>query len=212
MKRQRDRAEASIGSDQTSSSAQRQSSILPRASLRAQDRSRGAPAQTQAQANKTLQTQDQPPKSKHPKAKPATLHGTQRQRDRAEASIGSDQTSSSAQRQSSILPQASLRAQDRSRGTPAQTRAQAPKTLQTQDQPPKSKHPKAKPCDTPWHQAAAGSGWSKHRNVDTLLPIARQRESPAGPNVPCERRTDPAEPHRQRALGASPSTPPPQNR
>jgi hypothetical protein len=43
-------------------------------------------------------------------------------------------------------------------------------------------------------RAAAGSGRSKHRNVDILIPLARQRESLAGPNVPCERRTDPAEP------------------
>ena len=43
-------------------------------------------------------------------------------------------------------------------------------------------------------EAAAGSGRSEHRNVDTLIPLARQRESPTGPNVPCERRTDPAEP------------------
>jgi len=43
-------------------------------------------------------------------------------------------------------------------------------------------------------RAAAGSGRSEHRNVDTLIPLARPRESPAGPNVPCERRTDPAEP------------------
>ena len=42
--------------------------------------------------------------------------------------------------------------------------------------------------------AAAGPGRSEHRNVDILSPLARQRESPAGPNVPCERRTDPAEP------------------
>jgi hypothetical protein len=42
--------------------------------------------------------------------------------------------------------------------------------------------------------AAAGPGRSEHRNVDILIPVARQRESPAGPNVPCERRTDPAEP------------------
>jgi hypothetical protein len=35
---------------------------------------------------------------------------------------------------------------------------------------------------------------SEHRNVDTLIPVARPRESRAGPNVPCERRTDPAEP------------------
>jgi hypothetical protein len=44
------------------------------------------------------------------------------------------------------------------------------------------------------HEAAAGSGRSEHRNVDILIPLARQRESPTGPNVPCERRTDPAEP------------------
>jgi hypothetical protein len=48
----------------------------------------------------------------------------------------------------------------------------------------------------PIHEAAAGSGRSEHRNVDILIPVARQRESPAGPNVPCERRTDPAEPRR----------------
>ena len=53
----------------------------------------------------------------------------------------------------------------------------------------------------PSNPAAAGPGRSEHRNVDILIPVARQRESPAGPNVPCERRTDPAEPHRQRALG-----------
>jgi hypothetical protein len=46
------------------------------------------------------------------------------------------------------------------------------------------------------HEAAAGSGRSEHRNVDILIPLARQRESPTGPNVPCERRTDPAEPRR----------------
>jgi hypothetical protein len=46
----------------------------------------------------------------------------------------------------------------------------------------------------PNHEAAAGPGRSEHRNVDILIPVARQRESPAGPNVPCERRTDPAEP------------------
>jgi len=42
------------------------------------------------------------------------------------------------------------------------------------------------------HKAAAGPGRSEHRNVDILIPLARQRESPAGPNVPCERRTGPA--------------------
>ena len=48
----------------------------------------------------------------------------------------------------------------------------------------------------PSNPAAAGPGRSEHRNVDTLTPLARQRESPAGPSVPCERRTDPAEPPR----------------
>ena len=45
-----------------------------------------------------------------------------------------------------------------------------------------------------FHEAAAGPGRSEHRNVDILIPLARQRESSGGPNVPCERRTDPAEP------------------
>ena len=44
------------------------------------------------------------------------------------------------------------------------------------------------------HEAAAGSGRSEHRNDDILIPLARPRESPTGPNVPCERRTYPAEP------------------
>jgi len=51
-------------------------------------------------------------------------------------------------------------------------------------------------------EAAAGPGRSEHRNVDILIPIARQRESRAGPNVPCERRTDPAEPCRGTDLQA----------
>jgi hypothetical protein len=37
-------------------------------------------------------------------------------------------------------------------------------------------------------------GPERHWNVHILIPLARQRESPTGPNVPCERRTDPAEP------------------
>ena len=80
-----------------------------------------------------------------------------------------------AQRDNPILPRASLRAQARSRGAPAHDPPQAP-------------------AQRPNHPAAAGPGRSKHWNVDTLIPIARQRESSAGPNVPCERRTDPAEP------------------
>ena len=47
---------------------------------------------------------------------------------------------------------------------------------------------------TPIHEAAAGSVRSEHRNVDIRIPLARPRESPTGPNVPCERRIDPAEP------------------
>ena len=46
------------------------------------------------------------------------------------------------------------------------------------------------------HEAAAGTGRSEHWNVHILSPVARPRESPTGPNGPCERRTDPAEPHR----------------
>jgi hypothetical protein len=60
-------------------------------------------------------------------------------------------------------------------------------------------------------RAAAGSGRSEHRNVDILIPLARPRESPTGPNVPCERRTDPAEPPPPTSPSASPGTPPPQN-
>jgi len=56
--------------------------------------------------------------------------------------------------------------------------------------------------------AAAGSGRSEHWNVDTPAPLARQRESSSCPNVPCERRTDPAEPHEAPTPGASFSKPP----
>jgi hypothetical protein len=41
----------------------------------------------------------------------------------------------------------------------------------------------------------AESGRSEHRNVDTKIPLARQRERRTCPNVPCESRTDPAEPN-----------------
>ncbi len=56
----------------------------------------------------------------------------------------------------------------------------------------------------PIHEAAAGPGRSEHRNVDILLALARQRESSGGPNVPCERRTDPAEPPEELRLVSSP--------
>ena len=42
--------------------------------------------------------------------------------------------------------------------------------------------------------SAAGPGRSEHWNVHHLLPSRLQRESPTHPHVPCERRTDPAEP------------------
>ncbi|MEY4324476.1 MAG: hypothetical protein RIS24_647, partial [Verrucomicrobiota bacterium] len=41
---------------------------------------------------------------------------------------------------------------------------------------------------------AAESGRSEHRNVDTKSPLARWRERHTCPNIPRERRTDPAEP------------------
>ena len=42
--------------------------------------------------------------------------------------------------------------------------------------------------------AAAGAVRSERWNVITLIPLARQSESSSCPNVPCERRTDPAKP------------------
>ena len=68
----------------------------------------------------------------------------------------------------------------------------------------------------PSNPAAAGPGRSELRNVDTLIPLARQRDSPAGPNVPCERRTGPAEPPSRHGSPApapalSPSTRPRQS-
>ena len=43
-------------------------------------------------------------------------------------------------------------------------------------------------------RSAAGPGRSERWNVHHLLPSRLQRESPTHPHVPCERRTDPAEP------------------
>ena len=56
--------------------------------------------------------------------------------------------------------------------------------------------------------AAAGAVRSERWNVITLIPLARQRESSSCPNVPCERRTDPAEPHEAPTPGASFRKPP----
>ena len=48
---------------------------------------------------------------------------------------------------------------------------------------------------------AGGAGWgqSERRNVDTLIPLARQRESSSCPSVPCERRTLPQQKVRRRS-------------
>jgi hypothetical protein len=61
------------------------------------------------------------------------------------------------------------------------------------------------------YEAAAGPGRSEHWNVDILIPLARQRESSGGPNVPCERRTVPAEPLEALIPSARPATPPLKN-
>jgi hypothetical protein len=58
---------------------------------------------------------------------------------------------------------------------------------------PRTKHKARKACP----QVARDTGRprrNKHWKRSSPSPRA-QRESPAGPNVPCERRTDPAEPH-----------------
>jgi hypothetical protein len=65
------------------------------------------------------------------------------------------------------------------------------------------------PFSLRFHEAAAGPGRSEHRNVDILIPLARQRESSAGPNVPCERRTDPAEPPPRNFPSSAVPGPPP---
>ena len=119
---------------------------------------------------------------------PAQDRTRKRQRDRAGASIGSDQASPSRTARKHILPRAFLRARALSRETSTHDSPQAP-------------------AQPPNHPAAAGPGRSEHRNVDILIPLARQRESPTGPNVPCERRTDPAEPPRAPGPPRSPAAP-----
>ena len=51
-----------------------------------------------------------------------------------------------------------------------------------------------KDTETPRDTGRAGLVRSERRNVHILIPLARQRESSTCPNVPCERRTEPAEP------------------
>ena len=54
-------------------------------------------------------------------------------------------------------------------------------------------------------KAGAGPGRSERRNVNTVFPLARQRESSSCPHVPCERRTGPAErPSPNTSSGAGP--------
>ena len=87
------------------------------------------------------------------------------------------------------------------RGTDSQAPAPALRQRKTGESDPMYFKAGDRPCRLCSHngfgrvlRAAAGSVRSEHRNVDTLIPLARPRESPTGPNVPCERRTDPAEP------------------
>ena len=139
--RQRDRAGASTGSDHPLPFAQSaKSPHLPRASLRAQDRSRGAtptdPKQPVPNPHTNPQSIQTPASSLSPisqnslspianpptgacpqKASNITPDITKRQRDRAGASTGSDHPHPFAHSaKSPHLPRASLRAQDRSRG------------------------------------------------------------------------------------------------
>ena len=52
-------------------------------------------------------------------------------------------------------------------------------------------------------RSAAGPGRSERWNVHHLTPSRLQRESPTHPHVPCERRTDPAEPTQTRSAAGS---------
>jgi hypothetical protein len=59
--------------------------------------------------------------------------------------------------------------------------------------------------------AAAGLSRSEHWNVNTLIPHARQRESPSCPDVPCERRTSPADPTQEPNTPDPPTSPDKEN-
>jgi len=126
-RRPRDRAGASIGSDPQKTLRAAQKPILPRAYLRAQDRSRRAPPNgiPPHRQNQSADPHREPRNlSAHPypKAESLTLlpHNTpsRRPRNRAEASIGSDPQKTLRAAQKPILPRAYLRAQDRSRRAP----------------------------------------------------------------------------------------------
>jgi hypothetical protein len=111
---------------------------LPQRSLRAKDRSRGAHPKTPSGAGavrsehrrrspKSLAQSAKAPSSPEPSCEHRTnpAEPTQRrqaERDRSEASIEGDHLNPRAKRESSILPRAFLRAQDRSRGAHQQHR------------------------------------------------------------------------------------------
>ena len=59
--------------------------------------------------------------------------------------------------------------------------------------------------------AAAGLSRSEHWNVNTLTPLARQRENPSHPDVPCERRTSPADPTHPTHPRTQPTSPDKEN-
>ncbi len=102
-----------------------------------------------------------------------------------------------------MLPRASLRAQDRSRGAPPATQPIARPTTQPT---PKNLHPSTKrkpkrpiPKDqqiATHHARTGGSGIGPERALEAITHTPRaQRESPCSRELPCEHRTDPAEPH-----------------
>ncbi len=121
-KRQRDRTGASVEGKHPIPSRAARKLILPRAYLRAQDRSRGALPQARTHdcvRTVNLTPTPNPERAANPRIPqpPQPPNETRkRQRDRAGASIGSDQTLPSRAARKLILPRAYLRAQDRSRG------------------------------------------------------------------------------------------------
>jgi hypothetical protein len=119
---------------------------------------------------------------------------TQRQRDRAGASIGSDQTPLLAQqRESLILPRASLRAQDRSRGAPveAQTPSASPGTLPPENRCPhvpyeRSTDPRSPTAHTPTG-ASPTTLLAPNTPFRDRLPQGTGSQSPSGSGIGPER-------------------------
>jgi hypothetical protein len=132
-----------------SPSAPARKPLLTRAYLRAQARSRGAQPNPREKPTPSIRLQNlknprQTPEAKtHPTRSPSTLPVTRRQRDRAAASIGSDQTS--PQRVSAKVPPPPELTCER-RPAPAEPNPTPEKSpphpsvlriLKTQDKPPK---------------------------------------------------------------------------